>query len=263
MPAIVQHFAEKGYGYIDTHVDRARNMVPLLDATVKRFEPYILPTILTADKYVDVVHSAAEVQVLSLHEKQVALKGKVTNLSLAASSKFQAFGLGMHVMAVDFVDRSDAFVDHLLPPEKADEKQNKQLQRSQADASTLALIPRSLSIVCRVPVRSVRLVCVKIGGLADALGNKVVRLSEPGVLALRSSTDAVSRKVAIAWQSLVDGKHAIVIWVGGRCYMVASCLHLPELQGWTLEKIDGLKEGSGVILTKIGIRKAVVARTAA
>jgi hypothetical protein len=263
MPAIVQHFAEKSYGYIDTHVDRARNLVPFLDATVKRFEPYILPTILTADKYVDVVHNAAEVQVLSLHEKRVALRGKVSSLSLAASSKCQAFGLGMHTMAVDLVDRSDAFVDHLFPPDNSEEQKMEQLHRSNADASILALIPRSLSIVCRVPVRSTRMVYVKAGGLAGALGNKVIRLSEPGVLTLRSGTDAVSRKVAIAWQSIVDGKHAVVVWVGGRCYMVASCLHIPELQGWTLEKIDGLKEGSGVFLAKIGIRKAVVARAAA
>jgi hypothetical protein len=263
MPAIVQHFAEKSYGYIDTHVDRARNMVPLLDATVKRFEPYILPTILTADKCVNVVHNAAEIQVLSLHEKQVALKGKVASLSLAATGKFQAFGLGVHTMAVDLVDRSEAVVDHLLPPDKSEEKTTERLHRSSADVSTLALIPRSLSIVCRVPVRSIKLVYVNVGGLAGVLGNKVVRLSEPGVVAVRSSGDVVSRRVAIAWQSVVDGKRAVVVWVGGRCYMVASCLQLPQIQGWTLEKIDGLMEGTGVILAKVGIRKADVARTAA
>lgn len=45
--------------------------------------------------------------------------------------------------------------------------------------------------------------------------------------------------------------------------MVASRLHLPEFQDWTLEKTDGLRKGSVAILAKIGMKKAVVAATAA
>jgi len=256
MPGFVQHLASTGYGYIDNHLERARNMVPLFDATVQRIEPYIQPTLLTADKYVGVVYNTAEVHVIALHGKQVALKGKVSNLRDSASSRFHSAGAGIHTMVVGFVDRSDALVDRVLPPDEAEKKAIQEHIKANRGASSLALLPRTLYIPCKIPVRMSKIVFVKAAGLAEGVSNGIATFSAPGVLALRSSKDAASRKMGIAWQCVVDGKQAVVVWLGGQSYLVVSRLHLPQLKDWTLEKIHGLKQGSAVILTRIGVKKA-------
>jgi hypothetical protein len=266
MPGVLQHITYTSYGYVDPYVEKARNMVPLLDTTVHRIEPYFPPVIKAADHYIDAAQNTAGTQVAMLQGRKAALQGKLSVLHNTASESLQSFFGSMHASAVVFLDRSDSLVDHLLPPDETAEETPTQKEISSA------LIPRALRLPFKVPVRFTKVVFVKARGLSKAamfrsseqkrqllefvfhsihlVTDKVEAVTAPVFTVVSSGKVSASRKIQVAHQSLMDAQQVVVLWVNGRFYVVVTTLRLPELQEWTLTKAANVKQVAAIATTQ-------------
>jgi len=248
MPGFLQHITSTGYGYVDPYVEKARNIVPLLDTTVQRIEPYFPPVIQAADKYIDVVHDTAGRQVAVLQVKRSALHSKVSDMQVATANRVQQLFGGVRASALFLVERSDGLVDQFLPPDEAEKKVIKEKR-----GTYVSLIPRAFGIPFKIPIRVTRIVVGKAGGLSNSvvtclvqggtvISERVARVTAPGMAILSLRKASAAQRLQVAWHSLVDAKAFIVLQVGGKFYVFASKLRLHEAKRWTLAKVEGMKE---------------------
>jgi hypothetical protein len=267
MPGVLQHITHTSYGYVDPYVEKARNMVPLLDATVNQMEPYFPPVIQAADMYIDAAQSTAGTQVAILQEKKVALQGTLSGLQIAASAKVQRFFGNVHASALVLIDRSDALVDRFLPLDDVEEK----AQKDKANSS--ALVSRALKLPLKIPLRCTRIAFVKAGGLTEAvmlfsseqtrslvetlahcrhlISDKVISVTAPGLAIVRTGRDTMTSKLVFAYQSLVDGQQVVVAWISGRFYVVVTQLRLPEIKNWAFTKVANVREAAATAATHV------------
>jgi hypothetical protein len=264
MPGVLQHITYTSYGYVDPYVEKARNMVPLLDSTVNQMEPYFPPVIHAADMYIDAAQHTAGEQVAVLQEKRAALQGVLSGLQNAASTKVQRLLVNAHASALVLVDRSDALVNRLLPLDEVEEKDNDK---------NGALVSRALRLPAKIPLRFARVAFVKTGVLTEAamlfsseqtrslvetlarsshsISDKIISLTAPGRAIISSGRDTMTRKMTFAHQSLLDGQQVVVVWISGRFYVVVTQLRLPEIKNWTFTKVAGMREASAMALTHV------------
>jgi hypothetical protein len=250
MPGCLQNITTTGYGYVDPYVEKARNIVPLLDTTVQRIEPYFPPVIQATDKYIDAVHDTVGMQVAYMQVQKKALQGKVSGLQVVTTSHLHQLFDSVHSSVLGLVDRSEALVDRMLPP---DEEEKQLIQERAKTPTTVALIPRALGVPFKVPVRLTKIVFVKAGGLSDSVvkfgsngcsfvSNKVSTVTAPGLALIASGKASVAQRLQVALQSLVDGKNFLVVQAGNQIYIVTSKLRLPEAKQWVFAKVEDLKQ---------------------
>jgi len=267
MPGVLQHITHTSYGYVDPYVEKARNMVPLLDSTVNQMEPYFPPVIHAADMYIDAAQNTAGEQVAILQEKRVALQGVLSGLQNAASAKVQRLFGNVHSAAVVLVDRSDALVNRFLPLDEVEEKAQKD-----KDMNSF-LVSRALRLPVKIPLRFARVTFVKAGVLTEAamlfsseqtrslvetlarcshsISDKMISVTAPGRAIIRSGRDTITRKMLFAYQTLVDGQQVVVVWISGRFYVVVTQLRLPEIKNWTFTKVADMREASAMASTRV------------
>jgi len=260
MPGVLQHITHTSYGYVDPYVEKARNMVPLLDATVNQMEPYFPPVIHAADMYIDAAQNTAGTQVAILQEKKAALQGTLSGLQHAASAKVQRLFGKVHASALVLIDRSDTLVDRFLPLDDVEEKAQKDQER--------ALVSRALRLPLKIPLRCTRIAFVKAGGLTEAvmlfsseqtrslvetlshctylISDKVMSVTAPGRAIVSRGRDTITRKLVFAYQSLVDGQQVVVLWISGRFYVVVTQLRLPEMKNWAFTKVADVREAAAM-----------------
>jgi len=250
MPGCLQNITTTGYGYVDPYVEKARNIVPLLDTTVQCIEPYFPPVIQATDKCIDVVHDTVGMQVAYMQVRKKPLQGKVSGLQIATTGRVhQLFG-SVHALALGLIDRSEALVDQMLPP---DEDEKKRIQERAQASSTVALIPRALGVPFKVPIRLTKIVYVKAGGLSDSVvqlgsngcsfvSSKVSTVTAPGLAIISSGKASAAQKLQVALQSLADGKNFVVMQTGNQIYIVTSKLRLPEAKQFVFAKTEDLKQ---------------------
>lgn len=194
------------------------------------------------------------------------MQDKVSGIQGAASARVQLLVGSVRASALVLMDRSDALVDRLLPPDEAEEKAKRDKENSSA------LVARAVSIPFKIPVRFTRVVFVKAGGLSEtallhtsaqkrkfvnfimqgsqSISDKVVSVSAPGRAVLSSGQATVARKMRAVYQSLADAEEVVVVWVSGRLYVVGTHLRLPEIKCWTLTKVTDLRHATTMATTR-------------
>lgn len=71
-----------------------------------------------------------------------------------------------------------------------------------------------------------------------------ITLTAPALSQLRVYRGDASRKLEVAWSSVVQAEQAVIVWINGRYVVVVTKLRLPELKAWALEKVSGAKPAS-------------------
>jgi len=251
----VQHLASTGYVYADPYVQKARDTVPLIDATVKRVEPLMPAVIGQADKCVDVVCNAAQQSAQKISSGVLSIPsaaaGKARSVRVAASGKARTFFGAITVLSLDFLDASEALVDRALPPDEGELALEKKERAAARAAGGRLVLVRALHLPCRVPLRAMRLTFVKARGLPEMLKRSpqyVYTLTSQQLTALQTSSsramvslkDSASRNAQVVWQSIMQGKQAIVVWVNGQ--MVVIVAKKDELQAWAVQKASSFRK---------------------
>merc|ERR1711862_875526 len=104
---------------------------------------------------------------------------------------------------------------------------------------------------CRVPLRAMRLTFVKARGLPEMLKRSpqyVYTLTSQQLTAFQASSSralvnlkgSASRNAQIVWQSLMQGKQAIVVWFNGQWVVIVA--KKSELQAWAVQKASTFRK---------------------
>jgi len=224
-----------------------RFVVNLYDTVYDRIDSIVYPVVEAADRYMMGVHDITGMQVIYWKGKRADLHARVAGIQVGVVH-------GAHRL----LDRSDALVDRLLPLDEVEER----VKLAKATKVTaVALIPRTLGLPLKFPIRITRVVFVKAGACSESVvelsavyKNKLTRRIAQGRHKITDQVGCVTspaiRKVQVLRQSLADGQEVVVVWVGGKLYVVASHLRLPAIKEWAVSKSEGLKLVCGTAMTR-------------